>query len=136
MTKEPCRDGILNAMSRRIEQFKDECRFWEESMSYLLLENLHMKTRLGAVIPYIDKDAMDEVEHYQNLFLTKDMAMALYRKDIFEHRQLLARATADGDIAQHIKAGQNRLRTDIRRLEQDCSNLKFDFNAYLESVLG
>jgi hypothetical protein len=138
MKNEQGKELASMAAGRSIGQYREECRFWEESMVYLQQENLHMKTRLGAVIPFIDKGAMEEIERYQNLFLTKDMAIALYRKDILEHQRLLTGMDASSDevLKQKARVAQRRLRADMRRLEQECSSLKFDFNEYLEKVLG
>lgn len=116
-------------MLKKIEQLIEECSAWKRLLDFLQAENVAMKSRLAEMIRFSSKDAISEIEDYQNMLITKDITFALYRKDVVEHINKLKQC---GDtVSMQLAGNQNKLRDEIKKLEQEFSKLRFEFNNYL-----
>ncbi len=113
-------------MQDHSEKYIEECNSWKRLLDFLQTENLSMKNRLTDMIPYISKNTISNIERYQNVLLTKDIAISLYRKDVVDHVSKI-RSLPQADAV----STQYKLRDEIKKLEHEFSKFKYEFNNYL-----
>lgn len=108
---------------------------WLRSLDFIQQENIHLKNSLADILKVALSDGMlEEAEYFQNQFLNKDTVIALLRRDIALQSQELERKSQVGEDAdkKSIKQ-QEKLRSDIEKMEKEFSKLKFQFNNYLSA---
>lgn len=114
-------------MSIQQEQERYEISTWLRLLDFQQQENVYMKTRIAEVVKgNINKEILDQLEHFQNMFLNKDAVIALLRRDILR----LSPQANNGSA----KVSQESLRRDMYKMEQEFNTLRNDFNEYMQMV--
>ncbi|MBS1585928.1 MAG: hypothetical protein JSS82_10340 [Bacteroidetes bacterium] len=119
----------------RNNYLQQETQMWLRSLDFIQQENIHLKNSLADILKVALSDGMlEEAEYFQNQFLNKDTVIALLRRDIALQSQELERKSQVGEDAdkKSIKQ-QEKLRSDIEKMEKEFSKLKFQFNNYLSA---
>jgi hypothetical protein len=97
---------------------------WIRTLDYLQQENVYLKNHIADIIRHgISAGELEHLENFQNRFINKDAILALLRHDIVDQIKLTERVKG--------KAKLDKLRKDMRQIESEFSNLKFEFNNYL-----
>ena len=111
------------------DNYKYEIDRWLRTLSYIQQENISMKNRLAELThSKINKHLLKDAEYYQTAFLNKDIIIAFLRQDIFEFQN-------DGFSEGKKIERKTVLETDMRKMEQEFSKLKFDFNDFVSDYM-
>ena len=114
------------------EQLKHEKITWLRSLDFLQVENIMLKNRLAEILRLnVSNEILDKLEHYQNIFLSKDAVISILRHDIKEHKKGLQNSLAINDKNDPLFQRQQLLRSDMEKMEKEFSRLKAEFNNYL-----
>ena len=114
------------------EQLKHETITWLRSLDFLQVENVMLKNRLAEILRLtVSKEILDKLEHYQNIFLSKDAILSILRHDIKEHKKELQNSLAINEKNNPLFQRQQLLRSDMEKMEKEFSRLKAEFNNYL-----
>lgn len=112
------------------EQYNFETNAWLRTLDYLQQENIHMKTRLAAIVKAnLSPEMLEKIEYFQNAFLNKDTVIAFLRRDI---NKLKSSAVSNGAMDKLFV----ELGADVKKMELEFSNLKSDFNTSLHLILN
>lgn len=117
----------------KLIQLQYESDTWKRLLAFLKEENVHLKNRLSEVLKNkFDKSLLEEVESFQNRFVTKDERIALLRNEVAEVDKLLVREIFEnGRIKKKVANKIKKLRTEIMSAERQFFKLKQEFNIYL-----
>lgn len=119
------RNEKMNSTQQNILQ---EISDWLHLLEYLQQEIVYMKTQLAEIAKAnVTKDVLAQLEHYQNMFLTKDTVIAFFRKDVLLLRQ---RINADSNNVPEI----GPLRKDIDKLAMEFSSLRNNYKQYAAAI--
>lgn len=111
-------------MNNTQQNILQETSDWLHLLEYLQQEIVYMKTQLAEIVRgNVTKDVLAQLEHYQNMFLTKDTVIAFFRKDVLLLRQ---RINADSNDVPEI----GTLRKDIDKLAREFSSLRNNYQQY------
>jgi Txe/YoeB family toxin of Txe-Axe toxin-antitoxin module len=117
----------------KLKQLQYESDTWKRLLAFMMDENVHLKNRLSEVLKDGADDSMlNEMENFQNIFVSEDEQIRLLRKDISELEKLLVREVfEDGKIIKQVNKKLKMLRNNIVEAENKFSRLKSDFHSYL-----
>lgn len=112
---------------------QQERQTWLRTLDYIQQETIHLKNQLAEIIKTdIQNGLLEKAEYFQSEFLNKDTVIALLRYDIAKQNN----AEVSGpDTEKRITKKQDKLRSDMEKMEKEFSRLKFDFNNYLAQAL-
>lgn len=115
-------------MNNTQQNILQETSDWLHLLEYLQQEIVYMKTQLAEIVRgNVTKDVLAQLEHYQNMFLTKDTVIAFFRKDVLLLRQ---RINADSNNVPEI----GTLRKDIDKLAREFSSLRNNYQQYAAAI--
>jgi hypothetical protein len=119
------------------KQMQSEIETWLRVIDFLSAENVNLKNRLSEVIQNdVSIEILEQIENYQNNFLTKDTVLALLAKDIKEFKKSLEREDlSDKDSVNRLFSIQNKLRDDVGKTEREFINIRSGFNKFLLGIL-
>lgn len=108
---------------------------WLRSLDFIQQENIHLKNSLADILKIELSDGMlEDAEYFQNQFLNKDTVIALLRRDIaIQSQEIEKELHAKHDIEKKSLKHQDKLRSDMEKMEKEFSKLKFQFNNYLST---
>jgi len=117
----------------KLKQIQHECDTWKRQLSFISDENIHLKTRLTQVLnDRVDKNLLDGLENFQNMFVKEDDRVYLLRHEQAELDKLLVREIFEnGAIVKKVENKLNKMRNNIRNAEVHFNKLKSSFNHYL-----
>lgn len=116
-------------MDLKLENTRYEILSWLRMLDYQQQEIIDMKTRIAEVIKgNVGQKILDQLEEFQNTFLTKDTVIAFFRRDIL-------RLNDEMKITAQIPDSVYVIREDIPKMEQEFNNLKKSFNECIEEIL-
>lgn len=124
-------------VSVKNRQLRQESESWFRMLDYFEQENIQMKNRLAEILKNeVNVAFLEKLEFYQNKFLNKDTVITLFRHEIAKHDQTLTNEW-DGDVVfnKKIIKRQSKLRQDLRAIEREFNDIKFDFNSYVAEAL-
>ncbi len=126
----------IKLQSLGLQQMQREIETWLRFIDFLIAENIFLKNRLSEVIQNeVTGDTLEQIENFQNTFITKDTIFALLVKDIKEHGKTLDKeATTGKEISTKLLSVQNKLRDDIGKIEKEYTNLWMTFNKFLIGI--
>jgi hypothetical protein len=111
-----------------LNELEIEIGTWLKRLEDMQRENTDMKTRLAeAVKQTMSSSALEEAEQFQNRFLNKDTVISFLRADIKKHAQKLAHSLNGTEIQKW----QNKLRTDMQKMDNEFHNMRSIFTDYL-----
>lgn len=113
---------------------QSEVETWLRAIDFVKAENNYLKNRLSEVIQNdVSFETLDQIENYQNNFITKDTIIALLVKDITAHKKSLSTAPLPekDTINTH-----NKLRDDIGKIEREFITTAANFNKFLMIFLN
>ncbi len=116
---------------------QSEIETWLRVIDFLSAENVNLKNRLSEVIQNdVSIEILEQIENYQNNFLTKDTVLALLAKDIKEFKRALEKEDLnDRDYVNKLFGTQSKLRDDVGKTEKEFINLRSGFNKFLLGAL-
>ncbi len=115
--------------------FLQEQEAWQRTLDYIQQQNIAMKNSLAQISGnLISNELLEKLEYFQNQFLGQDTLIVLLRRDISEQIKL-SEIDLVGVAHTELLQKQEKLRSDMKRIEKDFSSLKFDFNHYMAQVL-
>jgi len=117
-----------------LKQLQLKSDSWKRLLGFMMDENIQMKQRLTIILKdNFDKNLLEEVENFQSTFMKGDELISLFRNDVAELDKLLVREIfEDGKIIKDIDGSLERLGNDILNAERHFSNLKLEFNNFVE----
>jgi len=129
----------MNNLRSKIRQYRYECDVWKRNLEFLMMENIHLKNRLAAVLKNgsTDSNFMNVAEQYQNYFTTEDETIHSLRKDIAQlDEQLLQEEKLENEKkTKAVLDKQKQMSTEIENTVTEFNKVKFEFNNYLDEVL-
>lgn len=118
--------------TNKIELFLHECAGWIRLLDFFKQENSYLKTRLSIAVDHkIDKDFLNEAEHFQNLFILKDE----FINEIAHDARVQERKLKEKQLDDKVLKSQQKLRNEIEHLEKDFTKMKNDFNKQLSAII-
>ena len=117
----------------KLKQVRYEKETWKRLVSFMTEENILLKNRLSEVL----KDSFsynlpEKLECFQSTFINVDNLMDLFRHDLAELEDLLAKETTGEDHTLiNIQTKLKTLRTVLMNVERELSKLKINFHTYL-----
>lgn len=109
-------------MNNATQNIWHEINSWLRMLDYMQQEIIFMKNQLAEVVKTdITKEVLTGLEHYQNVFLTKDTVIAFFRKDIQQLKQQL-------NGISNNPVNTQTLRIDLRKMEHEFYSLKASYN--------
>ncbi len=113
------------------KHLKLEQETWLRTLDYIQEENVFLKNHLADVIKNdIAHGILEESEYFQGLFVDKDRLLVLIRYDIARQGRCLDADRLANSEEDCIKR-QDRLRVDMRKLEEEFSGLKTRFSTFM-----
>ncbi|WP_276133151.1 hypothetical protein [Polluticoccus soli] len=109
-----------------LNELETEIGNWLQKLEGMQLENTDMKTRLADAVKHaVSPSALEEAEQFQSRFINKDTVISFMRADIKKQAKKLENGTPD------IQSWQNKLRSDMAKMETEFNNMKSVFTSYL-----
>lgn len=122
-------------MNSKKWHFKKEWETWVRTLDYIQQENVFLKNCIADIIKNdIRQDMLEQVEYFQNQFVNKDAIIALLRYDIANQNRFSEHGFERNGEFTKLQARQSKLRSDMEKMENEFSKLKFQFNTYLAEV--
>ncbi|WP_276482257.1 hypothetical protein [Paraflavitalea pollutisoli] len=120
----------------QVRQFQYENEAAHRLLEFLLQENVILKTRLAEVLRdnAFPTELMVTVEQFQEWLLQKDAVIALMRQEAAELEKTLARFLHEDGTLKVIVHNQKKLRKDLKTLGLAFSDLRSQFNSFIESL--
>ncbi len=120
-----------------LSSFLHEVETWKRLMDFMQSENVHMQYQLTQILKHTDTSKLlEEIEDYQNDFITEDKVIALFKHDLVKQRTTIKNELASKkDILKNTIKHHKNLRKEIELGEQQFSKLKYEFNSYLTDKL-
>jgi len=119
----------------RNNYLQHEVQMWHRALDFIQQENIHLKNSLADLLKIELSDGMlEDAEYFQNQFLNKDTVISLLRRDIaIQSQEIEQELQARQEINKKSIKQQDKLRSDMEKMEKEFSKLKFQFNNYLSS---
>ena len=117
-----------------IAQFSEECNTWREVLRSQREEFTRMKNELQQAVAHItSKEALKDVEHYENQF---DIQLANIHDlkqsiKLYNRAPVLQPMSDDGVLAGGVASGYEKLSADYQNLRQRLHEIKNDFRRFL-----
>lgn len=116
--------------------FQQEQETWQRTLDYIQQQNIALKNNVAHICSNpISREHLEKLEYFQSKFLEKDALIVLLRRDISEQIQLSERDLTNSGTYAVVSKKQDKLRSDMERIEKDFSSLKFDFNHYMAEAI-
>ncbi len=119
-----------------IQQMVSEIDTLLRVTDFLGSENINLKNRLSQVIQNdLAVGMLEQIETYQNSFITFDTILALLVRDIKEHKKrILIDSATESDLSDKTIHIQNKLRDDVGKTEKEFAGLRANFNKFLMNI--
>ena len=116
-----------------LTQVQYEKETWKRLVSFMTEENIFLKNRLSEVLKdSFNYNLLEQLECFQSRFINVDSLMNLFRHDLAELEELLAKGTMGNDHTLiDIQTRLVTLRTVLTNVERELSKLKINFHTYL-----
>ena len=116
-----------------LTQVQYEKETWKRLVSFMTEENIFLKNRLSEVLKdSFNYNLLEQLECFQSRFIDVDSLMNLFRHDLAELEELLAKGTMGNDHTLiDIQTRLVTLRTVLTNVERELSKLKINFHTYL-----
>lgn len=125
-------ESYRSEKTNKLELFLHECAGWIRLLDFFKQENSYLKTRLSIAVDHkIDKDFLNQAEHFQNLFILKDE----FINEISRDARIQEKKLKEKQLDEKILKNQQKLRNEIERLEKDFTKMKNDFNKQLSAII-
>jgi hypothetical protein len=112
----------------RLNELNTEINSWLQALEVMQRENAEMKTRLADVVKQaMSASALEDAELFQNRFLNKDTVISFLRADIKKQAQKIDDSMNPIDVQKL----QNKLRVDMKKMENEFHNMRSVFASYL-----
>jgi hypothetical protein len=120
-------------MEAKLTQMRYEKETWKRLVSFMTEENILLKNRLSEVLKdSFSYNLLEKLECFQSTFINVDNLMDLFRHDLAELEDLLAKETTGEDHTLiNIQTKLKTLRTVLMNVERELSKLKINFHTYL-----
>ena len=120
-------------MEAKLTQVRYEKETWKRLVSFMTEENIFLKNRLSEVLKdSFSYNLLEKLECFQSTFINVDNLMDLFRHDLAELEDLLAKETTGEDHTLiNIQTKLKTLRTVLMNVERELSKLKINFHTYL-----
>lgn len=115
------------------KQLQYECESWARLLTYMNDEIIRFKTRLSEVLRAgFDDSLLNELEHFQTVFLEADEWIILLRNELAELNMLLIRERMhDAQRALQVESRTGMLRKQVSGAEVRFRELKESFDDFL-----
>ncbi|MBX3253680.1 MAG: hypothetical protein KF862_06020 [Chitinophagaceae bacterium] len=123
-------------VTTEISHFSKECNTWREALRSQREEFTRMKKELQQIAAHITgKDALMDVEHYENQFDIQLTNIHDLKKNIKAHSNTTAyqMLSSDGPPSPDVAEDHEKLAEAYRQLRGRLSELKRDFQQFLTS---
>jgi hypothetical protein len=126
-----------NVMTRRLSQFRYEASSWKRILEFIRQENIQTKNHLADVVRYSEPAHyfLNDVEHLISNLLQIETAITLISKDIGPFERLLEKETYVDGTSKNITATRHTIIKDIRNLENEFKNIKYEVDSFLNNTL-
>ena len=120
-----------------LSSFLHEVETWKRLLDFMQTENVHMKNQLAQFLNQpISSNLLEEIENYQNVFITEDKFIALFKHDLVKQLAEIKNELSSKKVILDITIQQHKkTRREIGLGEQQFSKLKYEFNSYLTDKL-
>ena len=117
----------------KLKQVRYEKETWKRLVYFMSEENICLKNRLSEVLKdSFNYNLLEQLECFQSRFIDVDSLMNLFRHDLAELEELLAKGTRGNDHTLiDIQTRLVTLRTVLTNVERELSKLKINFHTYL-----
>ena len=117
----------------KLIQLQYECGTWKRLLDFMMDENILLKNRISEILKNdFDKTHMEDLEGFQNRFITLDEVIAMLRNDVAKFEKLLTSELFENEANFHRSLRElKNLRNNIGIAEIQSSGLKLEFNKYL-----
>lgn len=125
-------------VTTEISQFSKECNTWREALRSQREEFTRMKKELQEISAHItDKDALVEVEHYENQFDIQLTNIHDLKKSIKVHSgfSLYQPFASEGSPPPDVADDHEKLAEEYRDLRGRLGELKGDFQQFITSFV-
>jgi hypothetical protein len=128
---------MKNVMMRRLSQFKYEASSWKRILEFIRQENIQTKNHLAEVVRYSEPENyfLNDVEVLINNLLQIETAIALISEDIGPFERLLDKEFYVDGTSKSITATRHSIMKDIRNLESQFKNTKYEVDSFLNNTL-
>lgn len=122
----------------KLKQLQYESDTWKRLLAFMMDENVRLKNRLSEVLKDGSENLLlNEIENFQNNFISEDELIGLLKKDIAEVDKMLVREVfEDGKIMKQLNKKLKMLRSNIVEVEKRFGQLKSDFHSYLSENIA
>ncbi|MCC7526390.1 MAG: hypothetical protein IT250_16295 [Chitinophagaceae bacterium] len=117
-----------------IAQISEECNAWREALRSQREEFTRMKSELQQAAAHItSKEALKDVEHYENQFDIQLANIHDLKQSIKSHNKMPALQATENDhsAADFITSGYKKLAAEYQQLRQTLHEIKSDFQRFL-----
>jgi hypothetical protein len=122
----------------QLTQLQFEIVSWQRLLDFMADENIYLKNRLSDILTdKFDKNLLEEVDGFQNRFISQDEMTWLMKHDISEIQKMLLNYLDENQKKnKKIAFKINTLRKNMVIAEKNFSILKAEFNHFLlENIL-
>lgn len=117
----------------------DEVESWKKILVFLQQENAIQKNMLAEVLKKNDsrnENLLETAEQYQNQFLQQDETLLFMWNDLAKLERLVKKDDFKNDYHEReLSHRKKKLRKEIKMLDNNFSEMKNDFNNFLEIFL-
>jgi hypothetical protein len=142
--KQPEEKILLGATSKmnktknsELDQYLLENIMWERTLEFYSQQNAFLKTRLSISLDNSnDKEFVNLAEKFQASFINNDESIKEIQRDIDSIQRIVKNGITGMQIDGHkLSQKHSKLRSEIRNFEKSFTELKQDFNYYIDPML-
>jgi len=126
-----------NVMTRRLSQFRYEANSWKRILEFIRQENIQTKNHLAEVVRFSEAENyfLNDVEYLINKLLQIETAITLITKDIGYFERFLEKEFYVDGTSKNITATRHSVLKDIRNLETEFKNIKYEVDSFLNNTI-
>jgi hypothetical protein len=122
----------LEIREKDLKHFKLYIETWKRSLNSRMEENVLLKNMLSDILKNnYNQNSLEEIEEFQNKFISEDELIISLRKDVNDLDNLLsAKMFGDGKIEKSFNSKMENLQNDITKSTNRFRILKSVFNDF------